>query len=66
MKILRKAIGRVRLFFGFCPKCNSDAPEVDHCKVCEGYSVGVLGYTFPPLPATRERWWRRFIQAETK
>lgn len=21
-------------WFGFCPECNSDAPEMDTCKVC--------------------------------
>lgn len=25
-----------RLFFGFCPKCNSDAPKIDNCNVCFG------------------------------
>lgn len=29
--------GRLRLFFGFCPQCNSDAPEKDNCKICHNF-----------------------------
>jgi len=36
MKILRKAVGRYRMWNGWCPECNSDAPYVDICKVCYG------------------------------
>lgn len=27
-------LGRERAFFGFCPKCNSDAPELYMCEIC--------------------------------
>ncbi len=29
-----RLIGLWRLSFGFCPRCNCDAPEVYTCKVC--------------------------------
>lgn len=29
--------GRIRLFWGLCPLCNSDAPLVYSCKVCFGF-----------------------------
>lgn len=38
-----------RAFRGYCPACNSDAPECDNCKVCLNWRG-----TFPPqnwLPA---------------
>lgn len=37
MKTLLIARGRFRLFWGFCPKCNSDAPEKDNCNVCDNF-----------------------------
>ncbi len=27
--------GRFRLFWGFCPECNSDAPKLYECPVCD-------------------------------
>lgn len=29
-------VGRYRIFWGFCPVCNSDAPELDTCAFCRG------------------------------
>ena len=36
MRWCRKMLGRYRLAWRFCPSCNSDAPYVDTCKICEG------------------------------
>lgn len=33
-KLLLKIVGKWRLLFGFCPQCNSDAPELYACPVC--------------------------------
>lgn len=27
-------LGKRFLLFGFCPECNSSAPEIDNCPVC--------------------------------
>lgn len=45
-RILR---GRFRLLFGFCPNCNSDAPKIYDCKVCEGGKYYLQNY-----------WWKKF------
>ena len=29
--------GRWRIYFGSCPMCNSDAPEIDACEFCESF-----------------------------
>lgn len=34
---LLKIRNKIRLFFGVCPKCNSDAPEKDDCSVCNNF-----------------------------
>lgn len=60
---LQRAVGAMRMLFGFCPECNSDAPELGTCKVCEGYHATSIGYTFPPIPETKDRWKRRFLMA---
>lgn len=26
-----------RIHWGFCPVCNSDAPELDSCRFCDGF-----------------------------
>ena len=36
MNIIKILFGRWRNMWGFCPKCNSDAPEVYTCDVCDG------------------------------
>lgn len=35
MRLLRRAFGAYKLWMGFCPACNSDAPAIDTCRVCE-------------------------------
>lgn len=30
-------IGRWRIYWGQCPVCNSDAPEIDTCSFCQGW-----------------------------
>jgi len=54
MKLLTKFIHWKRLLLGFCPKCNSDAPELYDCPVCEFYSG-----TYPPSKETKEKWKKR-------
>lgn len=52
IKLLRT---KLRLHFGLCPECNSDAPEIDDCHVCEGYRA-----PYPPTEETKKRWMERF------
>lgn len=46
--------GRFRIFFGFCPACNSDAPKKQNCKVCNDF-YGV------PDKGLKKTWWNNFI-----
>jgi hypothetical protein len=34
LTLLIKLRGKFRLFFGFCPQCNSDTPKLYDCKIC--------------------------------
>jgi hypothetical protein len=58
MKTLTKINGWFRLLFGFCPKCNSDVPDLYDCTVCEWYRTSEKGM---PDMATKKKWWKKFI-----
>lgn len=60
---LGRFIGRYRLFWNQCPRCNSDAPEAYGCAVCRDIIVGrklmVLNtrQQYPPSRKTKAWWW---------
>lgn len=41
-KLAARVAGWLRMRSGFCPGCNSDAPEMDDCCVCKGHGVWPL------------------------
>ncbi len=45
--------GGFRLLFGFCPACNSDAPQMYDCTVCR--------WNWEP----KREWWKRFKDSIT-
>jgi len=62
MRTLKLIQGWWRHIWGFCPKCNCDAPECDTCDICYNYANKVRGqigsYPFPKVE--RAIWWERF------
>lgn len=56
---LRRLVGRYRLFWGFCPECNSDAPKLYDCRICDAYGTSRQGYPVPE--GTKRTWWARFL-----
>lgn len=54
IKILKIIRGEMRLLFGFCPACNSSAPEYYSCIVCE-YEQG-----YPPSRELKKAWRVKF------
>jgi len=59
VNVLRKLRAHVRLWFGFCPACNSEAPEMDTCPVCGGYRWADEG---PPTEYAKREWWARYVK----
>jgi cytochrome c5 len=53
--LVMQLLGGWRLWWGFCPECNSDAPEKDTCVVCRNYQ----GF-HPPSEEEKAAWWKRF------
>lgn len=54
-KLLLFILGGRRILWGFCPWCNSDAPEIDTCPVCESWCGD-----FPPSKDIKKLWWIRY------
>lgn len=50
--------GICRYLFGFCPNCNSTAPKMYDCDICDFKK----NYNNRPKKEDREYWWNRFIQ----
>lgn len=50
-----------RISWHRCPQCNSAAPEVDDCPVCEGWTQALTGLHRPPWYVV-ERWADRFFE----
>lgn len=56
MKPLLRLRARWRLLFGFCPGCNSSAPAIDTCRVCQNYRG-----PFPPNKELKKVWYAYFL-----
>ena len=53
-----------RIIHGFCPLCNSDAPELYDCPCCNYYhSSKGPDYPFPPTKETKAEWLDTQMQA---
>lgn len=63
-KFFKDLNARWRMTFGFCPECNSDAPEMDKCKICNGWFSGSSPEGFPPKKERIESWRRRYFMAK--
>lgn len=50
---LRMIPAHWRVFFGFCPSCNSSAPEIDDCQCCDSYGNEK---PFPPSADIKNKW----------
>lgn len=48
-----------RLWWGLCPACNSDAPEIDTCQVCSGYRW--IDQGGPPNDYLKAFWRYKFL-----
>jgi hypothetical protein len=55
MKWIKGLCGKWRLMLGFCPYCNSDAPVLYDCPVCEFYTG-----SYPPAKNIKQTWWERY------
>lgn len=50
-----------RLKYGVCPECNSDAPGLDNCYVCKGWT-STMTEPFPPTSFKKEIWLARWYK----
>ena len=61
MGFFKRLRGRWRLWWGLCPLCNSDAPALYHCPVCQYYQGP------RPIPADLKiLWWAKYEYVESE
>lgn len=63
-RYLRYLLGHWRLIWGFCPVCNSDAPEIDSCAWCGGFHGWRSGETRYRERVLWQRAWNARKEAE--
>lgn len=54
-RLFQKLVGWWRLRRGYCPACNSDAPEIDRCSLCCGGRLQLFYYP-PQHPLIYDDW----------
>jgi hypothetical protein len=59
---LKLLAGKWRLWWNLCPACNSDAPTIDRCRVCEGRPLPHYASPYRPEPIDKETAWDRYLQ----
>lgn len=52
--------GRIRMAHNQCPCCNSSAPAVDNCPVCDGYDYTPAVTEYPPANWRKKEWCIRY------
>lgn len=53
--------GWIRLYvFSVCPRCNSDAPGIDSCWVCNGLRSTNMEHPWPWVKTTKDNIWNNF------
>jgi hypothetical protein len=66
MGLLEKLIGRWRLWRGYCPACNLDAPAIDTCPVCHGFDSAAPTTPWPPGHMQLELWRRKWLRLDAQ
>lgn len=51
-------IGKWRLYWNYCPECNSNAPKLHHCDVCNADTKSLFNWS----KEVEARWWNKFIE----
>lgn len=57
-KLLLLTLGLIRILWDCCPWCNSSAPGIDLCPICDG--IGRDLRELPPSKELKKKWWIRF------
>jgi len=66
-KFIHRLIGKYRLLFSFCPRCNSDAPGVYYCFVCKQVHIDSQkalaknNRHYPINLASKALWWYTWV-----
>ncbi|HYO21571.1 MAG TPA: hypothetical protein VER36_04130 [Flavisolibacter sp.] len=54
----QRLIGKWRLYLNYCPECNSCAPKMHHCEVCNSDTKAYFDWT----KDVEKAWWRKYAE----
>jgi hypothetical protein len=54
----QRMVGKWRLLFNYCPECNSCAPKLHKCDVCQADTKSYFSWN----KEIERTWWKRFAE----
>lgn len=54
----KRLIGKWRLYWNYCPECNSCAPKMHQCKVCNADTKSYFVWN----KEIAQKWWRKYAE----
>jgi hypothetical protein len=55
---LQRIIGKWRLYLNYCPECNSCAPKIHHCEVCNADTKSHFNWS----KEVEKTWWNKYVK----
>ena len=54
----QRLIGKWRLYMNYCPECNSCAPKIHHCEVCNANTKAYFSWN----DDIKKAWWKKYAE----
>ncbi|HZH64774.1 MAG TPA: hypothetical protein VEY10_07750 [Flavisolibacter sp.] len=58
LSVPQRMIGKWRLYLNYCPECNSCAPKLHHCEVCNADTKSHYNWS----KEVEQTWWKRYSE----
>ncbi|HVF81421.1 MAG TPA: hypothetical protein VM884_05790 [Flavisolibacter sp.] len=58
LSVPQRLVGKWRLYWNYCPECNSCAPKLHHCEVCNADTKSHYNWS----KEVEQTWWRRYAK----
>ena len=53
-----RLVGKWRLYLNYCPECNSCAPQMHNCDVCQSDTKSYFNWN----QEIEQTWWKRYAE----
>ena len=54
----QRLVGKWRLYLNYCPECNSCAPKIHHCDVCNADTKSYFSWS----KEVKQNWWTKYAK----